>query len=280
MNILFTCAGRRNYLLNFFKEELKGDGITIAADMQISAPAMAEADKKFIVSEIYSEGYIDVILDICKNENVNALISFNDLELPLLSKRKNEFDKLGVKLLVSDVDVINICFDKIKTVEFAKDIGVLTPKTYTSLTLAKEALITGDLKFPLVVKPRWGSASIGLEFPVNFQELDLSFELLKMRLSRTILAEASKIDLENAILIQEKIQGKEYGVDILNNFKAETIEVYVKEKLSMRAGETDKSVLRDKPEIRDMGFKIGKSLKHIANCDCDIFQADGKLYLL
>lgn len=280
MNILFTCAGRRNYLLNFFKEELMGSGKILAADMQLSAPAMADADKQFVVPAIYTEGYMDIILDICKRENVKALISLNDLELPLLSARKKDFENLGVKVLVSDDHVIDICFDKMKTVDFANKIGVLTPKTFTSIDKAKEALKSGELQFPLVVKPRWGSASIGLEFPINMEELDLSFQLLKLRLSRTMLAEASKEDFENAILIQEKIQGTEFGVDVLNDFNGDTVEVYVKEKLAMRAGETDKSVLLDIPEIREIGFKIGQGLKHIANCDCDVFEADGKFYLL
>jgi carbamoyl-phosphate synthase large subunit len=280
MNILFTCAGRRNYLLNFFKEELKGEGLVMAADMQMSASAMAVADKKFIVQEVYAEGYIDSLLNICAENKVNALISLNDLELPLLSARKGDFEQIGTKVIVADISAIDIAFDKKKTVEFANSIGVKTPKTFTNFNEAAVALEKGDLSFPLVVKPRWGSASIGLEFPSNQEELELAYRLLFLRLSRTMLAEASKSDFENAILIQEKIDGIEYGVDVLNDFDGKTRQVYVKEKLAMRAGETDKSTLRNKPEIEEMGFKIGNSLKHIGNLDCDVFEKDGRLYLL
>ena len=44
--------------------------------------------------------------------------------------------------------------------------------------------------------------------------------------------------------------------------------------------ETDKSVLRNKPEIEAIGFKIGEALGHIGNVDCDIFEKDDKYYLL
>ena len=44
MNILFTCAGRRNYLINYFKEALKGEGKVFATDMQLTAPALVDAD--------------------------------------------------------------------------------------------------------------------------------------------------------------------------------------------------------------------------------------------
>lgn len=42
MNILFTCAGRRTYLLKYFKEQLCNDGKVIGADMQLSAPALLQ----------------------------------------------------------------------------------------------------------------------------------------------------------------------------------------------------------------------------------------------
>ena len=44
VNILFTCAGRRNYLINYFKEALQGNGLVIATDMQADAPALIDAD--------------------------------------------------------------------------------------------------------------------------------------------------------------------------------------------------------------------------------------------
>lgn len=280
MNILFTCAGRRNYLLNFFKEELKGNGLIMAADMQISAPAMAVADKTFLVQPVYSEGYIDCLLKICQENKINALISLNDLELPLLSKHKVDFARVGTKVIIADTAAIDISFDKKRTIEFANSLGIKTPKTYTNYNEAIDALVQRELSFPLVVKPRWGSASIGLEFPINLEEFELAFRLLKLRLGRTMLAQASKSDFENAILIQEKIEGIEYGIDILNDFNGKTQQVYVKEKLAMRAGETDKSVLREKPLIEAIGFKIGNALNHIGNLDCDVFEKDEEYYLL
>lgn len=280
MNILFTCAGRRNYLLNFFKEELNGDGLIMAADMQMTAPAMAVADRKFVVEAVYAEGYIDSLLKICVENNVNALISLNDLELPLLSERKPDFMEIGTNVIVADMPAIDIAFDKMKTVEFANSIGISTPKTFSNFNEAIRALEKGILVFPLVVKPRWGSASIGLEFPTNQEELELAYRLLSLRLGRTMLAEASKSDLENAILIQEKIDGIEYGVDVLNDFEGRTQQVFVKEKLAMRAGETDKSALRNKPQIEEIGIRIGNALKHIGNLDCDVFEKDGTYYLL
>ena len=280
MNVLFTCAGRRNYLLEYFREATGGSGKIIAADMSPTAPAMAVADVARVVSDVYAEEYLDQIFQICLEEKVDLLISLNDLELPVLSPHRQRFEEAGIRLLISEQEVIDICFDKYRTVQFCEDLNMGTPRTYLSLDEAKIALESGELSFPIVVKPRWGSASIGLEFPADMEELELAYRLVTLRVSRSILSEASKEDEERSVLIQEMIDGTEYGLDILNDFSGKTVQVYVKEKLTMRAGETDKSVLRDKPELEALGFRVGQALGHIGNVDCDMFEKDGKYYLL
>ena len=44
MNILFTCAGRRNYLLQYFRDALSGTGKIIGVDSDINATALQEVD--------------------------------------------------------------------------------------------------------------------------------------------------------------------------------------------------------------------------------------------
>jgi carbamoyl-phosphate synthase large subunit len=280
MNILFTCAGRRSYLLKYFKSELETDDKIIAADMQLSAPAMAVADEKVLVPPVYDLKYVDILLSICRSKNVDLVISLNDLELPILAGARKKFEEVGVKLLISSSSVIDYCFDKVKTIEFANQIGVKTPISFTSLNAAKEAILNGELIFPLVVKPRWGSASIGIEFPQSLRELELAYELSLLKVKRSILKTASDQDIENSLLIQEMLPGTEYGVDVLNDFSGNTVTVYSKEKLSMRAGETDKSVLRDFPELEDVARKVGTHLRHIGNIDCDFFVTEKGIFLL
>ncbi len=280
MNILFTCAGRRNYLLEYFKKELGSNGSVMAADMQKTAPAMIAADKPFIVPGIYEPNYIDVLLNICKSEKINAVISLNDLELPILASHKERFDNYNVKLLIPSQNVINICFDKWETHKFINSLGYKSPKTFLTLNEAISSIEKNILTFPLVLKPRWGSASIGIEFSNNIKELELAYKLLNLKLSRTILCEASKEDIKHAILIQEHVSGTEYGIDVLNNLNGEVADVCVKEKLAMRAGETDKAVLRNNTEIEKIGFQLGHNLSHIGNLDCDVFEKNGVYYIL
>ena len=171
---------------------------------------------------------------------------------------------------MSDPEVIDIAFDKYKTAKWVESIELTAPKTYVQLDEAKKALASGDIVFPLFLKPRWGSGSIGLETVEDMEELDIVYELLFKKIKKTILATASIGD--EYILIQEKLMGKEFGLDVMNDLTGKNVGVSVKQKLAMRAGETDKAVTVDLPEVREMGRIIGDNLKHIGNLDVDIMQ--------
>ena len=280
MNILLSCAGRRNYLVNYFKTALHGSGKVIATDMQINAPALVDADVAIKVDSIYHPGYVDQIITICKDYDIGLLISLNDLELPIIAKQKHRIEKMGVKVVVSDINVIDICFDKWKTTQFIKEIGLATPKTFIDINKALEAVAAGDMLFAVVVKPRWGSASIGIEFVDSKEELLMAYQLLDIRLRKSILANASNADADHTILIQEKINGQEYGMDVLNNLSGKFVKAFSKKKLAMRAGETDKSVSVENKALSDIGKILGEKLGHIGNLDCDIFETGNRYYIL
>ena len=279
MNILFTCAGRRTYLLKYFKENLAEGDKVVATDMQLSAPALQVADVKLQVPAVYDPEYVNITLDICREQKIDALLSLNDLELPILAENKARFEELGVKVIVSSPEVIDIAFDKYKTAQWVESLGLVAPKTYVRLEDAKRALAAGEIEFPLFMKPRWGSGSIGLENIADMEELDIYYNLLMKKIKKTILATASVGD--EYIMIQEKLTGREFGLDIMNDLNGKHVAVSVKQKLAMRAGETDKAVTMDLPEVREMGHKIGEALGHIGNLDVDIMhRADGAYCVL
>jgi len=186
---------------------------------------------------------------------------------------------MGVKVVVSDPQVIDIAFDKYKTAQWVESLGLTAPKTYVRLEDVKKALAAGEVLFPLFMKPRWGSGSIGLESIADMEELDIYYGLLMKKIKKTILATASVGD--EYIMIQEKLTGSEFGLDVMNDLKGNNVGVSVKQKLAMRSGETDKAITVDLPEVREIGRKIGEALGHIGNLDVDIMQrADGAYCVL
>ena len=278
MNILFTCAGRRTYLLEYFRQNLESEDKLVATDMQLSAPALTAADFKEQVPPVSADDYISRTLDICKKYGVQCIIPLNDLELPVLSQNLELFKENGITPIVSNPEIIDICFDKFKTHKLIESLGLNSPKTYINFNEALEAIAEGRLNFPLVLKPRWGSGSIGIEFVNTVEELKDVYTLLQKKIRSSILAGASKA--EDNILIQEKINGQEYGMDVMNDLKGLNRGISVKKKLAMRAGETDKAETVDNPEIRAIGKKLAENLRHIGNLDVDVFEHEGSYYVL
>ena len=274
MNILFTCAGRRNYLLRYFREALNGRGKIYAADMSATAPALHESDESFAVPALADSSYVPALLALCNEKNVGLIISLNDVELPILAAHREAFEAIGTKLLVSSQEVIDLCFDKLKTADFLRHNGFLYPETFIDLPAAELALQQGRVDFPMFVKPRWGSASLQIFRVDTSKELELAYQLAQIQLQKTFLKVDERLASES-ILIQEGLPGSEYGIDILNDLNGNVQSVYVKKKLAMRAGETDKSELVDIPLLQELGEKIGELVKHIGNLDCDVFY-DGK----
>jgi carbamoyl-phosphate synthase large subunit len=280
MNVLLTCAGRRNYLVKFFREALRGRGLVFAADSSSDAPALGQADKSFIVPLLNHPAYIDVLLSICQRHRVRLLVPLNDLELQLLARHRARFLAVGTLPVISSPEVVSTCADKWETLNFLKACGLEIPNTFLSLADASAALARGDVIFPLVVKPRWGSASIGIEYSDDDEELELNYRLARKRLPRTFLREISATDPEGCVLIQERLRGEEYGLDVVNDLEGHHVCTFVKRKITMRAGETDRAVTVKSDWLEGVGEAIGRKLGHVGVLDCDAIVAAGNCHVL
>ncbi len=276
INVFLTCAGRRNYLVDYFRQALAGRGRIFAGDADASAPALQEADRAFLVPPVTAPEYFDTLLAICREHRVRLLFSLNDLELPLLARQRDQFLNVGTIPVVSTPAVVDLCFDKWATFCFLREIGVPTPSTFVTLGEAQTALSKRELAFPLVVKPRWGTASFGIDYPESTEEMELIWRLGHLRLQRSFLAAAST-DKKHGLIAQQKVAGMEYGLDVVNDLEGRHVTTFVKRKLAMRAGETDKAVTVAHPVLEAVGRRIGEALGHIGNLDCDVF-VNGERY--
>ena len=277
LNILFTCAGRRNYLINYFKEALDGEGLVLAADKSVSAPALVDADLGVKMESVDDPSYIPELKSMIEDHKIAAVISLNDFELPILAAHKKELEALGTQVVVSSPEVIDITFDKWKTHQFLLENDLHSPKSYIGYDELKSAISSGEIDFPIVLKPRWGSASVGIFYAHSEKELDLAYQLQQEQLKNN---STNGVNFGEAIIFQERLEGIEYGIDVLNDFKGQYIASFAREKLSMRSGETDKAVSVISDELEMIGAKLGRTLEHIGNMDCDVFKCGNKYYVL
>ncbi|SEK48742.1 ATP-grasp domain-containing protein [Halomonas daqiaonensis] len=269
MNILLTSAGRRNYLLGYFRDSLAGRGRVLAADCSEYAAALQEADEAFVVPRVNEPDYVEYLLGLCLSQGVGLLFSLSDHELPILAAVRERFYDQGVQVVVSRPEVISLAADKLMTARFLKAARLETPVTYASLEEALMGLDCGEVAFPLVVKPRWGTASLGIEVVDDLEQLRLAWNYGQLRLPR--LGLCSGIRGAGGLMIQEFLRGQEYGLDVVNDLNGRYQATFLKRKLAMRGGETDKAVTESRPELLEVGRRIGEALGHVGNLDCDVF---------
>ena len=284
MNILLTSAGRRTYLVRYFKEALSDGSLVFASNSELS-PALCEADGYRIMPLIYSESYIDQLLDFCREQDIRMIIPLFDVDVWALSKEKQLFLDAGVIPAVSDQSVTELCRDKYLMSKRLLELGIDVPDT---------ALYVRDYdgKLPAYIKPRFGMGSIGLYRAEDRDELTILYRLCERAVKRSYLRYETEERLHgykdgSAVLIQEAVRGQEYGLDIINDFSGSFRATVIRKKLAMRSGETDEAlVLRgDEPEYKrlwELGRHISEGFHHTGMMDVDVIydDKDGKAFVL
>lgn len=262
MNILFSCIGRRGYIAEYFRPYLGTKDRIIGTDKSEWTSGFRNCDLAVLMPEIGSSDYIPSLIKLCREQKIDALLSFNDQDIVILAQHFTDFCAAGVLPVIPDSGVNEICFDKYRTYLFLKENGFNTPETYPGLKKAISALDVGKIVFPLIVKPRCGSASHNLFKAHNFNELEVFFNYAP------------------DMLIQEMIAGQEYGFDICNDLQGQVLSIVPKRKISMRSGETDQAETCDTPSLIDLGIRLGEKLGHVGPLDVDLFIQGSKTFIL
>ncbi len=82
------------------------------------------------------------------------------------------------------------------------------------------------------------------------------------------------------LMIQEFMDGTEYGVDVyIDMISNEPISIFIKEKVKMRAGETDKSLSIKDNRLFDLILEFVKKAGFKGIIDIDVFKVNGEYYI-
>lgn len=281
MNVLLTSVGRRAYMVKYFKDAIVEGGEVHVCNSDDRTVAFHYADKSMISPLIYDKAYIPFLLDYCKENKIDILLSLFDIDLLVLARNKERFAQIGTQVIVSEPELIEVCNDKWKTYLFLKENGFAVPRTYLSLQRVLLAIDSGELHYPIIVKPRFGCGSIAMSIAEDEMALLYYFRRNTRTISRSYLKyESASVDEDEQIIYQECLIGQEYGVDIINGLDGVFRNAIIKKKIAMRAGETDISETVHDDAIKNEVERLGKLTGHIANMDCDVFLVDGKPYIL
>ena len=257
MNALFTSAGRRVELLRAFRrayQELGMGGTIVAVDADPLAPALRVADEARVVPRITDRGYVPALVAACRAYAIDLVFPLVDPDIPVLAAACPELESTGARVVTVSERAARIAADKFLTARFLADLAVPAPATWSP------ADIPAAVAFPVIVKPRLGSAGKGV------------FEALDRRQLEFFL---SYVDRP---VVQERLPGPEITSDVVCDLQGNVMAVVSRRRIEVRAGEVAKGVTVHDPEIADHCVAIAKGLEAIGPINVQCILRDGRPY--
>lgn len=262
MNILFCSVGRRGKLLKDFRKSMGSGGKIVATDLSPYAPALYFADKSYLVPRIDDPNYINTIIDICKKEEINAITTVIDPEIELLAENRKAFEKIGVEVLAPYKETAELCFDKFKMYKYLVSHNISTVLTYGDITTFKNDYISGKISFPVFVKPRTGSGSVGARKINDLASLEKAFAN------------------DQTLIAQEYMDCQDLDADVyIDTIKKEPVAIFTKKKISTTIGGANKTISFKDEKLFNLIKNAMKSFKFNGPIDIDFFERNGEYYL-
>ncbi|WP_087973275.1 ATP-grasp domain-containing protein [Oceanobacillus rekensis] len=283
MNILLTSSARRIDFVGFFQSALKNAGINgkvIVADPENNAPSLQAGDESYAIPHQTDPRYIEAIFEICEKHEVNCLVPLNDWEVPKLSAHKEELKKLSVSVFTPDPNIVDKVRDKGKYRELLKTFEVMAPLSYINIEDAEKAIENNEVSFPLIVKPRNGSASIGIEYVHSVEDMKFAYQHAVQMIKETPLNDATHKKPEDNIIIQDVIEGEKFSVDMFNDLDGRFLASFIRKQLDMRGGDVDRCITVNSPELQSIAKKTGENLGHAGYMNADVYYDGTNYYVI
>lgn len=214
----------------------KNGYIVVAADMDPLAAGFYYANKSFVIPAGNSMDFLPAISDICSTEKVDVIVPLVDEELLACL----ELERDAIAVMLPRYDFVETCLDKYALMGRLSKANIAIPETRLA-TNGHEGLM-----FPLVVKPRIGRGSRGLQIVRTEAELSDYFT------TTNYAAEA--------LILQEYIEGVEYTVSAVAWRDGEVQAVVPKEIISKK-GITKLAVTRRNSRIDELCYRVQSQLR-------------------
>lgn len=171
----------------------------------------------------YSEdGYVDTLLDICRKEKVDVFFPHISMELPYILRRIDDFQRIGVKVAISDSGTLETANSKFRLYEFMRSKGLEVPKYFlveNSLSLRNRVSELGYPQKPVVVKMTENSGSRGVRIvrpKLSKSELFIRQKPSSLNVSLEEMCEIiDDCKVVPELIAMEFFCGVEYTVDLL-----------------------------------------------------------------
>ncbi|QYZ79822.1 ATP-grasp domain-containing protein [Methanofollis formosanus] len=234
---------------------------TIGTDIKQEVVGTYLCDKFYHISRPSEKDYLDQLLLICEQEDVDVILPQNTLELSVLAENKSPFLNIGTSIAVSDAPAISIANDKYKLMKLAEQIGVPTPKSIlvdNFDALIKSASELGWPHKPVVVKPPLSNGMRGVRI------IDESLDLKKMFYSEKPTSLFVKMNILREILgshfppllVMEYLPNAEYTIDVL---EAQKYTIIPRKRDLIRSGITFQGTVECHEELITYAQKLSEA---------------------
>lgn len=244
MTVLFSSAGRRVGLIECFRKAARSLGVSaefVAIDMDPEwSPACQVADHAVKVGRCTSDAYISEVMDVCDRHKVSLIVPTIDTELLTYAEHRRLFADAGIEIHLGSADFVRVARDKESTHHVLGRNGVPVPQTWLPGDLTKD-LRSMHLPFPLIVKPKDGSASKGIRSVSSVEQL------------------RAQIEGKDGYLVQEICTGQEYTVNCFYDRRGICVACVPHVRRFVRDGEVCFAQTERVPEFT----AIAHSLSHI-----------------
>ena len=279
LNILLASAGRRPYLVKWFREALNRHGIpgkVLLADSAVNSAASAFADLHVTTVPAHDPFYEDWLRATISEHHVGLALSVNDFELSIWSRLGEDLHML-VRL---DPTTQQLVEDKRAMAEHLSVRGILVPETALGSEIKKSNRSTHS-GTDFIVKSRYGSGSRGL-LSVPAGQLDVAVRSAAAgAYDRDGQSLAVQHDGTDHVVVQPRLTGQEFGVDVISDLDGSYASVLVRRKLAMRAGETDSAMTMDPDPFAELAQSIARAVPHRGLIDTDVIQDEkGRLWVI
>lgn len=263
MNILITNIGRRGYLVDFIKSLKNFEGNVYVSDCDRTASGLYGNCAEFFILDkpVDNENnYVKQLMELCIKKKITLVIPVIDPEIYILSKYREMFRKKGITVLVSDKTVLEICHNKLEMNVFLASHGFNVVRSYDNIESFQDGNRRGLIRYPIFIKPIYGSGSVHSLKVESEDELRAFFK--------------------EGMIIQEFLDGDEYGIDAFVDDRGIPVRLVVKQKISMRSGETDKAITVLNEKLKSEVLKLVSILQPFGPLDCDVIETLEGVYII
>jgi len=169
------------------------------------------------------KNFIEKLVSICLERNIHVLMPLVTKELIPLAHHKKEFEEQGTKLLVSNVDSLEIANNKSRLYQFLEWRGINVPGYKVVETVDQFKAAAEELGFPekaVCFKPSVSNGGRGFRIIAN--DMDEHDLLFNEKPDSTYISFDKAIHILSMkpfpeLLVTEYLPGEEYSVDCLAN---------------------------------------------------------------